>query len=143
MSKRKVVKLNLEFVKKKIKEKCRSNVVFCELMGRSKQKTWVTGWGIEKNLPSPEEAARMCAILQVTPEEILVEQADIELVQSLIDQQREEQKEKPAQKGELDEVTKKLFQIIDESTDAERQEMLDYIEFMKTRRKKGGEANGK
>ena len=91
MSRRKTVKLNLEFTQKKIKERCRHNVIFCEMMGRTQQKTWVTDWGRTppKNLPSPEEAAQMCAILQVRPEEILTEQNDIALVQGLIDSQKE------------------------------------------------------
>ncbi len=101
MSRRKTVKLNLEVVLPLIKQKCRSNVVFCEKMGRSAQKTWVTGWSNKpkpKNPPSPEEAARMCILLHTTPEEILQAtgeteqetakcQADIALVHSLMEQQ--------------------------------------------------------
>lgn len=48
-----------------------------------------------------------------------------------------EQKEKPAPEGELDEVTQKLFRLINESADSERQQMLDYIEFIKNKRQKG------
>lgn len=101
MSRRKTVKLNLEVVLPLIKEKCRSNVVFCERMGRPTQKTWVTGWSNKpkpKNPPSPEEAAKMCILLETTPEVILLNkgtteaetaelQADIALVRDLIDQQ--------------------------------------------------------
>lgn len=93
MSRRKTVKLNLEVVLPLIKEKCRSNVVFCEKMGRPTQKTWVTDWNRKdengnpkpKNLPSPEEAARMCVLLQTTPEEILVKQDEIDLVKGLLE----------------------------------------------------------
>lgn len=100
MSRRKTVKLNLEVVLPLIKEKCRSNVVFCEKMGRPTQKTWVTDWNRKdengnpkpKNLPSPEEAARMCVLLQTTPEEILVEQADIDLVNALLESEMEKEK---------------------------------------------------
>lgn len=100
MSRRKTVKLNLEVVLPLIKEKCRSNVVFCEKMGRPTQKTWVTDWNRKdengnpkpKNLPSPEEAARMCVLLQTTPEEILVEQADIDLVNALLESKMEKEK---------------------------------------------------
>ena len=112
MSRRKTVKLNLEVVLPLIKQKCRSNVVFCEKMGRSAQKTWVTGWSNKpkpKNPPSPEEAARMCILLHTTPEEILQAtgeteqetakcQADIALVRSLMEQQGV--KEAPAAEGE-------------------------------------------
>jgi hypothetical protein len=79
MSRRKTVKLNLEVVLPLIKEKCRSNVVFCEKMGRPTQKTWVTGWSNKpkpKNPPSPEEAARMCVLLKTTPDEILLREGD-------------------------------------------------------------------
>lgn len=106
MSRRKTVKLNLPYVTAKITEVFRHNVIFCEKMGRAQQPTWVTGWNrrdkdgnpAPKNLPSPEEAARMCVLLQTTPEEILTEEADIELVRSLIEQEREKgiKKERPA-----------------------------------------------
>lgn len=132
MSRRKTVQLNLEFVRKRIKEVCRSNVVFCEAMGRAKQKTWVTGWGINKNLPSPEEAARMCAILQVSPEDILVEPDDIQLVRGLIDGQ----KEKPVQNmDELDEETKELRDIWDTAAADERKALLEMARFIKSKRK--------
>lgn len=128
MSRRKTVQLNMDFCLRKIKEVCRSNVVFCEKMGRPKQKTWITEWGRGRNLPSPEEAARMCVILQVRPEEILTEQNDIELVSSLL----EIQKGKPPVKvGGLSEIKKKLIQKILERPDSDAEFLLQYIERMK------------
>lgn len=99
MSRKKTVKLNLPVVDKLIKEHCRSNVVFCEKMGRPNHKTWVTDWHrvdkggnpAPKGFPSPAEAAQMCALLQTTPEEILTEPDDIELVRGLIEQERANQ----------------------------------------------------
>ena len=83
MSRRKTVKLNLEFVNPRIKEVCHNNVIFCNQMGRPNQKTWVTDWNrvkdgnwAPKNLPSPEEAARMCILLETTPEEILLHEGE-------------------------------------------------------------------
>ena len=130
MSKRKTVKLNLDVVIPAIKTRCRSNVVFCELMGRPNQKTWVTEWGRNRNLPSPEEAARMCAILQVTPGEILTEPEDIELVQGLIDQQREAQNEKAdPQKGTgMSPAKQKLIAAIDELSDEQCEKLFGIIE---------------
>lgn len=98
MPKRKVVRVNVPVVREKIKAECRNNVIFCEKMGRPSQKTWVTEWGRNHNLPSPKEAARMCVLLQTTPEEILTEQADIDLVRGLLEQEREKgaKKERPA-----------------------------------------------
>lgn len=125
MSRRKTVKLNLSVVNPLIKKCCRSNIVFCEKMNRAQQPTWVTGWNrrdkdgnpAPKNLPSPEEAARMCVLLQTTPEEILTEPADIELVRSLIEQERENgiKKERPAD-GEAPDQDK-LLEIVRDSQD--------------------------
>lgn len=53
-------------------------------------------------MPTYEEAARMCVLLQTTPEEILVEQADIELVNGLLEQEREKSaKKEPAETDRL------------------------------------------
>ena len=112
MSRRKTVRPNLLVLNPLIKKQCRSNVVFCEKMGRANN--WVTDWNrrgkdgspAPKNLPSPEEAARMCVLLQTTPEEILMHegateketekcQKDIALVRSLIEQEKAKSNEKP------------------------------------------------
>lgn len=100
MPKRKSVsEVKTNYVEYRLKDNGWSNAYFGEKI-MEKGRGWITEWKRGKNLPSPEEAARMCAILQMTPEEILTEQADIELVQSLIDSQRSEQKEKPAPVGD-------------------------------------------
>lgn len=69
------------------------------------------------SLRTPEEAARMCVLLQTTPEEILTEQADIELVRGLIEQEREKgiKKERPAD-GEAPDQDK-LLEIVRDSQD--------------------------
>lgn len=98
MSRRKTVALNLPVLCPIIKKVFRSNVVFCEKMGRNTGK-WVSDWcrTPPKNLPSPEEAARMCILLNTTPEEILLRdgsteaetaqcQQDIETVRQLVEE---------------------------------------------------------
>lgn len=117
MSRRKIVKLNLSATNSLIKKTCRSYVVFCERMGRAHN--WVTDWNrrekdgkpAPKNLPSPEEAAKMCLLLQTTPEEILLHSGateeetqkcleDIEEVKRLIEVERGRNIEKaPADKS--------------------------------------------
>ncbi len=52
-----------------------------------KTKGWLTDWKRGKNLPSPEEAARMCAVLNVMPEEFLSEQSDVEKVTELLEEE--------------------------------------------------------
>lgn len=98
MSRRKTVSLNLDFVLKRIKSEFRSNVVFCEAMGFGNRNSWVSDWKRGKNLPSPEEAAKMCAVLQASPEELLSDPGDVEEVKKLLD--GEAKKEPPAEVGE-------------------------------------------
>ena len=98
MPKRYTVALNLPNVRGLIKKKCRSNIVFCEMMGKEDRPAWVSDWLRGKNLPSPEEAAQMCVLLDAEPEDILLgtgntdketakRQADIALVRELVEKQ--------------------------------------------------------
>lgn len=106
MPRRKVVRLNLEVVNPLIKSVCRNYTAFCEKMGRGAS-NWVADWNRKdengnpkpKNLPSPEEAAKMCILLQTTPEEILLEPEDIALVNDLLEQEKGATKA-PGQKAE-------------------------------------------
>jgi transcriptional regulator with XRE-family HTH domain len=91
MSKRKVVKIDVDSCLRFARGKHWKAVDLAEMVG--KHKNWISEVKRGRNLPSPEEAARMCGILQVTPEEILVEPEDIELVRGLIESQIPEQKE--------------------------------------------------
>ena len=86
-------------------------------------------------MPSPEEAARMCAILQVEPEEILTEPSDIELVRSLIEQERGIKKD-PIPKDEVvSPVVQEIFDFIDSATIEELAETVKYIRYLKSQRK--------
>ena len=135
MSRRKVVKLKLEVVNPLIKKVCRNYTIFCEKMGRGAN-NWVADWNRKdengnpkpKNLPSPEEAARMCAILQVEPEEILAEPSDIELVRSLIEQVRGIKKD-PIPKDEVVSSAKqKLLDALDGLSDSQIEKLIGIIE---------------
>lgn len=137
MPKRKTVTLNLDFVLSKIKTTFRSNIVFCEKL--EKKQYWVTDWKRGKNLPSPEEAAQMCLLLNTTPEEILLGageteedtaelQADIALVRGLIEQEREKQgiKKDPTQTGEVGKV--ELLRSLEETDDTKT--LLDALDII-------------
>ena len=141
MPKRKTVTLNLDFVLSKIKTTFRSNIVFCEKLG--KKQYWVTDWKRGKNLPSPEEAAQMCLLLNTTPEEILLGvgeteedtaelQADIALVRGLIEQEREKQgiKKDPTQTGEVD---PELLEIWNSINTADRRFLVETARMLKAR----------
>lgn len=135
MSRRKTVQLKIDAALQLIKTHCRSNVVFCEKMGRSSGK-WVSDWCRKpaKNLPSPEEAARMCAILQTTPEAILVEPEDIALVRGLIEQERAQQSIKKSATPEgdgLSPLDAKLMQYMMALSEGQKQFLLAQMQMLK------------
>lgn len=96
--------------------------------------------GRSMSLRTPEEAARMCVLLQTTPEEILVEEADIELVRSLIEQEREKGiKKDPIPKDEAeDSETAELRDIWSSADENERRDLLEMARMLKSRRKQNG-----
>lgn len=146
MPRRKTVKLNLSVVNPLIKQVFRSNVVFCEKMERAHN--WVTDWNRKdkdgkpkpKNPPSPEEAAKMCILLETTPEVILLNkgtteaetaelQADIALVRDLIDQHGA--KKAPTETSECDSISpakQALLDAIDGLTDEQCEKLLIVVE---------------
>jgi transcriptional regulator with XRE-family HTH domain len=83
MPKRDTVQPNVDLIAGKVSAKSWSEASFSKMIG--KHKRWLSEVRRGKNLPSPEEAARMCVLLQTTPEEILTEQADIDLVKGLLE----------------------------------------------------------
>lgn len=123
MSRRKYVIPNMQVVNPLIKKVFRSYTVFAEKMGRGDYPTWVSNWNRKdkdgnwnpKNLPSPEEAAQMCVLLQTTPEEILVKPEDIALVNSLLEQEKGIKKQPAANSDEPDK--KALLDIVKSSDD--------------------------
>ncbi len=122
MSRRKTVALNLDFALSSIRAQFRSNVVFCEAMGFGNRSSWVSDWKRGKNLPSPEEAAKMCAVLQVRPEDLLATPDDIKIVRDLLES--EAKKEQPADRTELlSAIDRALFEL----TEEQKLEALRYI----------------
>lgn len=109
--KRKTVTPNLPVLLPMVKEKCRSYVAFTKAIRGKDNSGWVTEWSRGSNYPSPEEAAKMCLLLQTTPEEILLHSdeteektqkclEDIEEVKRLIEEERGRNIEKaPADKS--------------------------------------------
>ena len=99
-----------------------------------KGRGWITEWKRERNLPSPEEAARMCAILQVEPEEILTEPSDIELVRSLIEQERGIKKD-PTREGEVvSPAAQEILDFLDSASGEELADVIKYIRYLKSQR---------
>lgn len=90
MPKRNTVKPNVDAILKMVASNSWSAASFSKMIG--KHKRWLSEVKRGNNLPSPEEAARMCVLLLTTPEKILVEQADIDLVNALLESEMEKEK---------------------------------------------------
>lgn len=88
--KRKTVAVNCETIVPKINENGWSDASFSRLV--RKYPSWFGEVKRGRNLPSPEEAARMCVLLKTTPDEILVEQNDVDLVNALLDNEMAKEK---------------------------------------------------
>lgn len=116
MSRKKTVKINYPNLKEAINKNFhKNNTLFCIAMGLENRTSWVSDLKRGRNLPSPEEAVLMCAILHTTPEEILTEPADIALVNELIGQERAKQdikKDLPQGEVELSDIRKEAWEYI-------------------------------
>nr|DAJ76408.1 MAG TPA: SOS-response transcriptional repressor [Caudoviricetes sp.] len=139
MSKRLVVTPNIEEVNSLVEGKGWSKAYFSETVMK-KSRGWITEWKRAKNFPSPEEAVRMCVMLQTTPEEILTEQADIELVRGMLEQEREKgiKKDPIPKDGAEDSETAELREIWSSADENERRDLLEMARMLKNRRKQNG-----
>lgn len=131
MPKRDTVQPNVDLIAGKVSAKSWSEASFSKMIG--KHKRWLSEVRRGKNLPSPEEAARMCALLKTTPEEILTEQADIDLVKGLLDNEMAK-KEALATEGEGSDG--KIAQFIRSASAEELAEISRYIDFLESKRAK-------
>ena len=146
---RDTVKPNLQVLLPLIKEKFRSNVVFTkEVRGKDKS-GWISEWRRGKNFPSPEEAARMCILLETTPEEILLHEGetDEETAKCLEDIQRvkelvaELQKEEPVLIGASLPITREAWEAAAEKWSDEDllKAMRKLLAIQEERREKNGD----
>lgn len=146
---RDTVKPNLQVLLPLIKEKFRSNVVFTkEVRGKDKS-GWISEWRRGKNFPSPEEAARMCILLETTPEEILLHEGetDEETAKCLEDIQRvkelvaELRKEEPVLIGASLPITREAWEAAAEKWSDEDllKAMRKLLAIQEERREKNGD----
>jgi transcriptional regulator with XRE-family HTH domain len=141
MPKRKTVKINTELVLEMVYAHSWSAASFSKMIG--KHERWLSEVKRGKNLPSPEEAANMCALLNAKPKEILMLKGDspeetakcledIEAVRKLVE--ADGIKEAPATEGEG--LDGKIAQFIRSASAEELTEILRYIDFLESKRKK-------
>ena len=136
MAKRDTVSVNCEKVSSFIKMNEWTKAAFSRKVG--KYSSWFAEVLRGNNLPSPEEAARMCVLLQTTPEEILSEEADVELVRSLIEQEREKsvKKERPADGEALTDMQKTTIDLVKSMSDADLKLFLDILKTVRENSKR-------
>lgn len=121
MAKRDTVNVDCEKVIPLIKSNEWNNFAFSRKVG--KYNSWFGEVLRGKNLPSPEEAARMCILLNTTPEKILLHegkteaetvkcQEDIKLVQELVEKEMgiKNPPSKPTEDDEEEFI--RLFQLL-------------------------------
>lgn len=112
MPKRNTVNPNMDTILKLVASNSWSAASFATMVG--KHKRWLIEVKRGNNLPSPEEAARMCVLLKTTPEEILTAPADIALVKSLLAQDLENgiKKERPADGEALSDMQLEAIEFV-------------------------------
>ena len=123
-----------------------SEAAFSRKFGKNNR--WISDLRRCKNLslPDAEEAARMCILLETTPEEILLQEGetdeetakcleDIQRVKELVAELTAESEEKRSAKGEaLSPVKQKLWEAIDELTDEQCEKILGVVGWAKENR---------
>lgn len=130
MPKRDTVQPNVDSIAEKVSAKSWSEASFSKMIG--KHKRWLSEVRRGKNLPSPEEAAKMCTLLGVEPKEILTEPVDIERVIGLLENGA---KETPDPKIEgVSAEAQEILDYIRDATPAELAEVCRYIGYLKSKR---------
>jgi transcriptional regulator with XRE-family HTH domain len=141
MPKRDTVQPNVDSIAEKVSAKSWSEASFSKMIG--KHKRWLSEVRRGKNLPSPEEAARICQLLKATPDEILLREGEtpeatakclenIETVRKLVE--AEGIKETPDPK--IEGVDDKIAQFIRSASADELTEISRYIEYLESKRNK-------
>ena len=141
MPKRDTVQPNVDSIAEKVSAKSWSEASLSKMIG--KHKRWLSDVRRGKNLPSPEEAARICQLLKATPDEILLREGEtpeatakclenIETVRKLVE--AEGIKETPDPK--IEGVDDKIAQFIRSASADELTEISRYIEYLESKRDK-------
>lgn len=141
MSKRATVKVDIERIEIIIKSNGWRNSYFAEVIMK-KQRGWVSEWKRGKNLPSPEEASRMCILLKTTPDDILLHEGktpeetakcleDIETVRKLVEAERAKENAHDPKTEGVSDAKQKLYDAIANLTDEQCTKLLGVVEWAK------------
>lgn len=142
MPKRDTVQPNVDSIAEKVSAKSWSEASFSKMIG--KHKRWLSEVRRGKNLPSPEEAARICQLLKATPDEILLREGEtpeatakclenIETVRKLVEAEGIKETPDPEIEGVSAEA-QEILDYIRDATPAELAEVCRYIGYLKSKR---------
>nr|DAN64268.1 MAG TPA: Helix-turn-helix XRE-family like protein [Caudoviricetes sp.] len=142
MPKRDTVQPNVDSIAEKVSAKSWSEASFSKMIG--KHKRWLSEVRRGKNLPSPEEAARICQLLKATPDEILLREGEtpeatakclenIETVRKLVEAEGIKETPDPKIEGVSAEA-QEILDYIRDATPAELAEVCRYIGYLKSKR---------
>lgn len=142
MPKRDTVQPNVDSIAEKVSAKSWSEASFSKMIG--KHKRWLSEVRRGKNLPSPEEAARICQLLKATPDEILLLEGEtpeatakclenIETVRKLVEAEGIKETPDPKIEGVSAEA-QEILDYIRDATPAELAEVCRYIGYLKSKR---------
>lgn len=142
MPKRDTVQPNVDSIAEKVSAKSWSEASFSKMIG--KHKRWLSEVRRGKNLPSPEEAARICQLLKATPDEILLREGEtpeatakclenIETVRKLVEAEGIKETPDPKIEGVSAEA-QEILDYIRGATPAELAEVCRYIGYLKSKR---------
>ena len=137
------VNVDLGVVVEKIPLNFRNRTAFCEAM--EEPPYWITELKRGKAVITPQKAARMCILLETTPEEILLHEGetdeetakcleDIQRVKELVAELQKEEAPDPKIEGD-DELTMELKEIWSTANSDERQTLLGMARVLRERRK--------
>ena len=126
--KKKTVKIKANYIEYCLGVNGWSNAHFCtNLMSRGRG--WITEWKRGRNLPTPEETARMCELLHTAPEDILTDAEDVELVRGLLEQAEKNNAPAPIAEGErIDPTTARIIEIVRQLDPKVRESYLQQLE---------------
>lgn len=136
MPKRATVKPNVDAILKMVASNSWSAASFSKMVG--KHKRWLSEVKRGNNLPSPQEAAQMCVLLQTTPDEILLHQGeteeetakcqeDIALVRELLEQMQGAKKAPDPEIEGGSQAKKALMDALNDLTDEQCEKLLPII----------------
>lgn len=136
MPKRATVKPNVDAILKMVASNSWSAASFSKMVG--KHKRWLSEVKRGNNLPSPQEAAQMCVLLQTTPDEILLHQGeteeetakcqeDIALVRELLEQMQGAKKAPDPEIEGGSQAKRALLDALNDLTDEQCEKLLPII----------------